>query len=114
MYNDTDQTFFNVSTTAFTRSGFAVGGAAHFVESFGPQGLLVVIGGQTAASPTAAATSLSLDTVYLFDPMSRTWQEQAASGSPPTAVLSPCLVGVEGDNGTYEVRLRDSHEMRHR
>ena len=40
----------------------------------------------------------------MYEPQSQQWRSQSTTGQIPSPVLNPCVVGVEGDNGTYEVR----------
>lgn len=91
--------------------GTLVNGAAHFVPKFGPEGLLFVLGGSTSMygiSPDPIAYSqfspLSFDDIYMFEPQSRRWSLQQTTGDRPWPVINPCVTGLEGDNGTYEVR----------
>lgn len=103
MYNDTSQQWWNISSTGYSYSGTAHDGAAHFVPSFGPEGLLFVFGGYANGRPAP------FDYVYLFEPVSQQWRKQEVSGTPPAPVTNPCVVGVEGDNGTYEVSTGHCH-----
>jgi hypothetical protein len=79
--------------------GTSARAAAHFVPSFGPNGLLFVLGGQVGYSATYVSTS----SVNFFDPVSQQWKIQAVSGNPPPPSETSCVVGAPGDNGTYEV-----------
>lgn len=97
MYNDSTQQWWNVSTTGYSYDGTAQGGAAVFVPSFGPEGLLFVLGG------FANGALASFDYVFMFEPLSQQWRKQQVSGTPPAPVGAPCAVGVPGDEGTYEV-----------
>ncbi len=98
MYNDSSQKWYNVSASGYSHSGVALDGAAHFVPSFGPAGLLFIFGG-TVAKGTAPGT----DTVSMFDPLSQQWSSQEVSGTTPDPVVHTCVVGVKGDDDTYEV-----------
>ena len=90
---------YNVSSTGYSQTGVAINGAGHFVPSFGPNGLLVVLGGYIDDQETLAG----FDFVSMFEPTLQQWATQAASGSKPTPLHNPCVVGAQGDNGTYEV-----------
>ncbi len=67
------------------------------------EGLLFAIGGGSSDGHNTPAKPLSLESAYIYEPISRSWQSQTCTGDPPSAVLNPCLVGVQGDNQTYEV-----------
>ena len=99
MYNITSQDWYNVSTSGYSQSGGSVNGAAQFVPCFGPAGLLFVFGGSVANEIFPGT-----DGVSMFDPISQQWSSQEVSGAKPSSVLSPCVVGAQGDNNTYEVK----------
>ena len=98
MFNSTSSHWYNLSS-GFSPSGVAISGAAHFVPDFGPEGLLFAIGGYISA----AGDLTPMDSVSIFDPVSRRWTTQATRGQKPVPLQNPCLVGLKGDNGTYEV-----------
>lgn len=102
IYNITSQNWYNVSALGYSQSGASVNGAAHFVPSFGPAGLLFVLGGSIGNRILPG-----LDEIYMFDPISQQWSAQKASGTQPSAATWPCVVGAQGDNDTYEVRRRN-------
>ena len=74
-------------------------GAAQFVPSFGPAGLLFVFEGSVFNNILPGT-----DSVSIFDPISQQWSSQEVTGAKPSPVLSPCVVGAQGDNNTYEVK----------
>ena len=39
----------------------------------------------------------------MYDPVTQRWGNQKVSGEPPNPSEDLCVVGVSGDNGTYEV-----------
>lgn len=98
MYNDSSKLWSNTSAVGFTYSGHAMAGAAHFVPSFGPEGLLFAFGGTSAADQY-----VSFSEAYMFEPVSKRWARQAVSGDIPAPNVQACVVGLEGDEGTYEV-----------
>ena len=110
VYNTSSQVWYNVSAldqSTAQSTGLYYDGAAHFVPSFGPEGLLFVIAGevpQAGLSPNLANTLLETGTVSMYEPVSRQWKTQVVTGSPPAPCLQPCIAGAQGDNGTYEVR----------
>jgi hypothetical protein len=96
IYNTSSETWLNISALGYSSDGTSARAAAHFVPSFGPNGLLFVLGGQVGYSATYVSTS----SVNFFDPVSQQWKIQAVSGTPSE---TSCVVGAPGDNGTYEV-----------
>lgn len=100
MYKDSTQEWWNISTTAYSSTGTAREGVAHFVPDFGPAGLLFVFGGYANGLPTP------FDHAYMFEPLSQQWRRQQVTGTIPPPVSKPCMVGLAGDNGTYEVGIR--------
>ena len=68
------------------------------VPTFGAQGLLVATG--TGSNSEGA---LPFDNITIYEPINRTWHYQAATGSIPHGRDKACTVGIEGDNGTYEL-----------
>ena len=100
VFNSSTQQWYNVSADGVSSGGTALNGAAHFVPAFGPEGLLLVLGG----TPSAPPTYFPFDDIPIYDPQSRQWSSQRASGQIPPSREVGCVVGVEGNN-TYEVGL---------
>jgi len=105
MFNSSSGEWTNSSTNVFPYGPLVNAGAAHFAAPFGPDGLLVLIGGNSQMTPSAPRYPLSMDKVYIFDPVSKRWGEQSTSGDNPLPLESHCIVGVQGDSGTYEIFL---------
>ena len=103
MFNSTSssQKWYNLSSTGYTGSGVALSGAAHFVPTFGTDGLLLVLGGCIGSVDALA----SMDSITIFDPQSQEWSVQTTSGDKPAPLQNPCVVGLQGDNNTYEVSI---------
>ena len=106
VFNSSSQAWYNISALGYSGDGISINAAAQFVPSFGPNGLLVVIGGEVSA-PTYAPTLLSTDTISLYEPSSGVWKTQAVTGAVPQPRVNSCVVGAQGDNDTYEVREID-------
>ena len=103
VYNSSTQVWRN--TTLFDDGvDTYVQGAALFIPSFGPQGLLAVIAGGQPNANGDGSDVRTTTTVSLFEPLSGLWKTVAVTGSPPHACYQPCLAGAKGDNGTYEVQ----------
>ncbi|KAK3705234.1 hypothetical protein LTR37_013395 [Vermiconidia calcicola] len=104
VYNDTSEIWYNVSAEAISYYGTAVNGAAQFVPAFGPEGLLFLLGGR-AAYAGEWSTYFVFDDIPIYEPVSQRWLTQKTSGDIPSPVENPCAVGVDGDDGTYEIFL---------
>ena len=106
-YNTTSAWWSNLTTDGFTDSGTSMFGQLQYIPGFGTAGLLIALGGQTSSQTTWTPSQnlLSFQSVNIFDPVSGIWASQMVSGSQPPARTDFCSVGVQGDNGTYEVRI---------
>lgn len=99
MYNFTSQSWYNISASGYGQDEVSIDGAAHFVPSFGPAGLLFILGGGIGHGILPG-----MDEIYMFDPTSQRWSSQKVSGTKPSPATLPCTIGAQGDNNTYEVR----------
>nr|CDP31338.1 Putative protein of unknown function [Podospora anserina S mat+] len=101
----------NSSSVGMGPFGTLWGGSAHHVPLGGggeqSDGLLVFLGGVTAPvlsyleSPDHRPVEFTNITVY--DPLYKKWYSQQTTGAIPTPRYQICVVGVKGDNGTYEI-----------
>lgn len=98
IYNTTSQTWLNISTDGYLDGQVSDNAAAWFVPSFGPTGLLAILGGIMANGEDVA-----LDYLYFYELTTQTWHYQKTTGSSPNPSEVACAVGAQGDNGTYEV-----------
>lgn len=98
MYNMSSQTWYNISALGYSPAGVAMQGAAQFVPTFGTAGLLFIFGGKGTNGALAGT-----DSVSIFDPISQEWSIQRVTGTKPQPATGLCVVGVQGDDGTYEV-----------
>lgn len=81
-------------------------GTAAYAPTFGPNGLVFVLGGVTYSLGTTTNTpdgTIDFSPVPFFDPVTRTWYRQPATGQVPRSRKSFCSVGVQSPNGTYEI-----------
>ena len=101
VYNIKSQTWYNVSTTDYTNTGFTIQGAGQFVPPFGPNGLLFVFGGQYGEQNNLQYAQFEY--AWMYEPYSKTWTSQKATGDIPAVGNLACVVGAQGDNGTYEI-----------
>ena len=103
--NDTD-------TRQLTLSGTFMWGALEAVP-FGPNGLLVMFGGDTSSRTSYAPgfNPTSMSQVSLHDPVTKKWYKQATSGQIPSSTRRSYTAGVGDDRsvirndsiGTYEM-----------
>jgi hypothetical protein len=103
VYNISSQSWYNVSSTEYTSTGFTVSGAASFVPSFGPNGLLFVFGGRYGDPDNLQYAQF--DYAWMYEPISKRWTSQKVTGQIPPVRTNPCIVGAQGDNGTFEIFL---------
>ncbi|QIW95224.1 hypothetical protein AMS68_000742 [Peltaster fructicola] len=99
MYNMSSSLWYNISTGGDYTVG-TQGARTQLVTNFGTDGvgILVVLAGFTQQE-----AGIGLDRVNMFDPVTQQWRIQRTTGSIPQPNRNPCLVGVPGDNGTYEL-----------
>lgn len=103
IYNTTSQEWYNVSTTTgWNLEGTVSNGAAHFAPSLGPAGLLFAFGGMDTWW-SEDGSYFDFNNVTMYEPASQQWQSQTTTGDAPLPLMNPCVVGLEGDNNTYEV-----------
>jgi hypothetical protein len=107
-YNTTSGLWSNMTTNGFTDSGTSMFGQLQYVPGFGEAGLLVALGGQTSGKAQwfPSKDLLSFQSISIFDPVSNIWASQTAGGTLPPPRTHFCSVGVQGDNGTFEVRIQ--------
>ncbi|KAJ3955659.1 hypothetical protein N0V92_007807 [Colletotrichum tropicale] len=108
-YNMTTKVWSNDTTpdfSAFSEYGTIVGGGAVYIPTFGRNGIIVVMGGLTFTLEPSQKTShgwMDFSNLTFYDPITKNWYWQKATGTPPTARRGFCYVGAEGKNGTYEI-----------
>jgi hypothetical protein len=101
----------NITSASFTESGSFARGQLQYVPGYGASGLLIPLGGSTstALDNNDGHTILNdFATISMYHIASGTWHTQATSGDVPSGRQSFCSVGVQGDNGTFEVSTFDS------
>lgn len=102
----------NESAVGYSAYGTAMFGQMQFVPHIGKDGLLIVLGGATSDVVNwedRGTNYISFQNINMFDPASRTWHNQIASGAIPNSRLRSCVVGVQGDSGTYEIFIYGGH-----
>lgn len=90
-FNMATKLWSNDSDLAFTQFGTDVRGAAEFIDSFGPNGILLLLGGAVNAAgfQNTGAGLLDFNNLTFYDPVSKEWYWQATTGDvpPPTSIL---------------------------
>ncbi|MCJ1462821.1 hypothetical protein MMC07_001424 [Pseudocyphellaria aurata] len=104
-FNMTTKEFSNSTVSGYSLNGTAEKGEMHYVPSFGPEGLFVVMGGDDVWHPGSVRGLRDLETVSIYDPSSRQWFNQTTTGNIPQARMEFCLAGLESNNGTYEILM---------
>jgi len=105
-FNMKTKTWHNTSADGLSTFGTLRWGQAKFVPNFGPNGLVMVLGGQTytlAKGDQSLAGMQDLDNIPFFDPVSNAWYSQRTTGTTPEPRSSFCSVGIKGQNGTFEM-----------
>lgn len=69
---------------------------------FGPNGLILLLGGTSGVSPTEL---VDFNNITFYDPITKQFFSQQATGTIPTGRQRFCSVGVAGPNSTFDVFL---------
>jgi hypothetical protein len=101
----TNLTITNSSAAGYNANGTAELGELHYVPSFGPQGVFVILGGDISPLDTYSPgmNLQSFDKVTIFDPSSGNFYNQSTTGNPPQPRAQFCTAGVASSNGSYEI-----------
>jgi hypothetical protein len=78
-----------------------VKGAMLYVPLFGPEGLLVVMGGYRESY--GSRQLLDFGTVFIYDPAKQQWFNQETTGTAPAPREEFCSAGLKSINATYEM-----------
>ena len=75
------------------------------LAGIGDGALLLAMGGQTSTPGPDLGDSIMIDytTVAIYNTATNQWQNQTTTGEIPVARGAACFVGVQGDQGTFEV-----------
>ncbi|KAL8685358.1 MAG: hypothetical protein Q9224_005849 [Gallowayella concinna] len=106
-FNMTRQTFRNGTAKWFNGAGGGEKGKIHYVPSFGPDGLFMIMGGESEnyIEDEGKDDNLGLDTIWAYDHMGNRAYKQVATGEIPKPRRDFCLAGLSSENGTYEIFL---------
>ncbi|KAF6832605.1 kelch repeat protein [Colletotrichum musicola] len=102
-FNFTTKSWKNETTTGiFSANRTLQRGSVQYVPSFGPNGLVMLLGG-TPGPEDVRSGYLTFQNLTFFDPVTRAWYWQTTTGDAPTPRTFLCTAGVAGKNGTYEI-----------
>ena len=97
----TTKTFTNTSARSFNGMGDGVRGQMHYVPSFGPNGLFMIMGGSNI--PEGTDNLIDFSNIVVYDSVTDRWYNQTATGNVPEAREDFCLTGLNSTNQTYEM-----------
>lgn len=96
--------------TGFSGNGWISWPGMIYVPSFGQDGILVVIGGDTGTdqsyggSASEAKETRSFSNITIYDIQNQAWYSQTASGDVPLSRTRMCITGAtSSDNSSYEM-----------
>jgi hypothetical protein len=96
----------NITTDVqYSSSGMSTDGAAQFVPFFGRAGILVLLGGNAPLSSFDTNSLLKpMSNITIYDPSSKLWYSQTATGDVPASRRDVCIVGAQSTNSsTFEM-----------
>ncbi|KAL8709898.1 MAG: hypothetical protein Q9225_007380 [Loekoesia sp. 1 TL-2023] len=99
--NMTTKTFTNSSAESFNGKGDAVEGQIHYVPSFGPNGLFMIMGGSKV--PAGNNSLLDFSNIWVYESATKVWFNQTATGNIPESRRAFCIAGLNSTDGTYEI-----------
>jgi hypothetical protein len=105
-YDLNTRTWANQSIAELAPTGWSFNSQVHYLKGLPKTGLLLAMGGATAAPGFLASGEEILNSygyVSLYDTDSSTWYNQTTTGDIPVQRYGTCSVGLTGDNGTFEV-----------
>lgn len=106
-FNMKTKTWHN-GTTSFSPFDTLIAGSAHYVPNFGPNGLVMVLGGISSSlvgDPNwATAPPFDFQNLTFFDPQTKRKYSQMATGDIPLFPrVSSCVAGFQNSEGGYEM-----------
>ncbi|KAK3385929.1 hypothetical protein B0H63DRAFT_394993 [Podospora didyma] len=115
-FNMKTKTWYN-GTFAFSPFESLSGASAHYIPSFGPSGLVMVMGGHAPSVDTEPQISISpffdLGNVTLFDPQTKKTYSQKTTGDvPPSPRSGFCTAGFKNTDGGYEIFVYGGENQR--
>ena len=106
-YDFGNGTWANTTNTPCVSSSRAIEWSSMELAPFGPNGLMVIIGGETSdlTSYNPGAQERSMTQITLFDPVTFHFYQQTATGDKvPSPRMRFCIAGVrDSSNGSFEM-----------
>ena len=97
-FNMTTGIWINSSAPSHLQRPNGMNGMLSSVPNFGPVDLLLAAG-----TGTVDQGAPKFDNITIYEPSDKTWHYQTATGDVPSGRDGVCTVGIQGDNGTYEM-----------
>lgn len=102
-FNMTTGLWTNTSSPSHLDRPNGSNGFLNSVPIFGPVGLLLAAGTGTVNTTSQINAPDTFENITIYEPYGKTWHYQNATGDIPVGRDGSCTVGIQGDNGTYEV-----------
>jgi Kelch motif len=117
-YNSTSNLWTADSVQDFTASRTALWSQMHNIPSGSSNGLNIIFGGGTKPQGSRDLTNnpsdlLDFKHIYIYDPVTKTFHNQTATGTRPTPRIRFCSVGTPGSNGSYEIFVYGGFDPSH-
>ncbi|KAL8850831.1 MAG: hypothetical protein Q9221_004245 [Calogaya cf. arnoldii] len=93
-FNMTMKSFYNSSAANFNAQEIGGRGAMHYVPSFGPNGLFMIMGGTDFSDLNQ---NIGFDNIWVYETLENHWYKQTATGAIPRGRRNFCLAGVPYD-----------------
>ena len=118
-YNSSSNSWSNSSSTRISDFGTIVNGGMQSVANFGPEGLLVAMGGESgpvnAPWVEQGSNFAPFSNISIYDIATDNWYWQTATGAtgpediPPNGTMF-CITGVQSNQRTFEVFIYGGHD----
>ena len=103
-YNMQSRTFVNTSAPCCNATDGLLRGAMHYIPSFGPEGIILAMGGQNSLDrPDGQTSFIDFSFVSVFDTAKQAWWNQTTTGNPPIRRKEFCMAGINSTDSTYEM-----------
>jgi Kelch motif len=114
-YNSTSNSWTSDSVQDFSGTGTAIFSEMHNVPFGSSDGLNVIFGGGIASPLSLTSNGLPRDLlnfkhIYIYDPATKNFHNQTATGTWPSPRIRFCAVGTPGSNGSYEIFVYGGHD----
>ena len=106
-FNMDSQELVNATSANTTFSAGLSRGAMQYIESYGEEGIYILIGGTNGA--LKAGPLIGFGTVLIFDPGTGSWFNQSTTGKPPEA-RDDCCAAAVSVNGSHDMYVHGTPE----